>query len=83
MDTYAPSQRRKTLEIVRGLLINTDRYARLVLTLGAGVDQAKVDHGGLLNLCRKKSVNQADALIRDHIQRALDPPPQGCDDRTR
>ena len=28
MVLYAPSQRRKTLEIVRGLLINTDRYTR-------------------------------------------------------
>lgn len=70
MALYAPSGRRKTLEIVRGLLINTDRYTRLVLTLGTGVAQAKEDHGGLLDLCRKKSVNLAVALIRDHIQRA-------------
>jgi DNA-binding GntR family transcriptional regulator len=70
MALYAPSARRKTLEIVRGLLVNTDRYTRLVLTLGTGVAQAKEDHGGLLDLCKKKSVNQAVALIRDHIQRA-------------
>jgi DNA-binding GntR family transcriptional regulator len=70
MALYAPSKRRKTLEIVRGLLINTDRYTRLVLTLGTGVEQGKRDHGGLLELCRSKSVNQAVALIRDHIQRA-------------
>jgi DNA-binding GntR family transcriptional regulator len=67
---YAPSGRRRTLEIVRGLLVNTDRYTRLVLTLGAGVGQAKEDHGGLLELARKGSINQAVALIRDHIQRA-------------
>jgi len=67
---YSPSQRRKALEIVRGLLVNTDRYTRLVLTLGTGVEQAKEDHGGLLEFCRKKSVNQAAALTRDHIQRA-------------
>jgi DNA-binding GntR family transcriptional regulator len=69
MALYSPSRRRKTLEIVRGLLVNTDRYTRLVLTLGTGVDQAKEDHGGLLALCRKKAVNQAVALTRDHIQR--------------
>jgi DNA-binding GntR family transcriptional regulator len=67
---YAPAGRRRTLEIVRGLLNNTDRYTRLVLTLGTGVDQAKEDHGGLLELCRKGSVNQAVALAHDHIQRA-------------
>lgn len=70
MALYAPSGRRKTLEIVRGLLINTDRYTRLVLTLGTGVAQAKEDHGGLLDMCKRKSVHQAVALIRDHIQRA-------------
>lgn len=70
MALYAPSLRRKTLEIVRGLLVNTDRYTRLVLTLGTGVAQAKEDHGGLLELCRRKAVNQAEALIRDHIYRA-------------
>jgi len=70
MSLYAPSARRKTLEIVRGLLVNTDRYTRLVLTLGTGVDQAKEDHGGLLDLCRKRAVNQAVALLHDHIQRA-------------
>lgn len=67
---YAPSDRKKTLEIVRGLLTNTDRYTRLVLTLGTGVEQAKEDHGGLLDLCRKRSINLAAALTRDHIQRA-------------
>ena len=70
MALYAPSNRRRTLEIVRGLLVNTDRYTRLVLTLGTGVQQAKEDHGGLLEFCRKKSINQAVALARDHIQRA-------------
>ncbi|WP_176489083.1 GntR family transcriptional regulator [Rhizorhabdus dicambivorans] len=70
MALYAPSGRKRTLEIIRGLLVNTDRYTRLVLTLGTGVEQAKDDHGGLLDLCRKRSVNQAVALTRDHIQRA-------------
>jgi DNA-binding GntR family transcriptional regulator len=70
MAIYAPSRRRKTLEIVNGLLTNTDRYTRLVLTLGTGVEQAKEDHGGLLDLCRKRAINQAVALTRDHIQRA-------------
>jgi DNA-binding GntR family transcriptional regulator len=70
MALYMPSQRRRTLEIVRGLLTNTDRYTRLVLTLGTGVAQAKEDHDGLLDLCRRKATNQAVALVRDHIQRA-------------
>lgn len=67
---YSASGRKKTIEIVRGLLVNTDRYTRLVITLDQGVEHAKEDHGGLLELCRKQSINQAVALTRDHIQRA-------------
>lgn len=67
---YNASGRKKTIEIVRGLLVNTDRYTRLVITLDNGVENAKEDHGGLLDLCRKGAVNQAVALTRDHIQRA-------------
>jgi len=67
---YAASERRKTIEIVRSLLVNTDRYTRLVITLDHGVDSAKDDHGGLLDLCRRGAINQAVALTRDHIQRA-------------
>jgi len=67
---YEASGRKKTIEIVRGLLVNTDRYTRLVITLDKGIEHAKEDHGGLLELCRKRSINQAVALTRDHIQRA-------------
>lgn len=67
---YAPAQRKKTLEIVRSLLVNTDRYTRLVIMLDNGVESAKEDHGGLLELCRKGAVNQAVALLHDHIRRA-------------
>jgi DNA-binding GntR family transcriptional regulator len=70
MALYEPSGRRRTLEMVRGLLVNTDRYTRLVLTLESGPDDAKEDHSGLLEHCRKGAVNQAMALTRDHIQRA-------------
>jgi DNA-binding GntR family transcriptional regulator len=67
---YTPSGRKRTIEIVRSLLVNTDRYTRVVLTLESGIDDAKEDHGGLLEMCRKGAVNQAVALTRDHIQRA-------------
>lgn len=70
MALYEPSGRRRSLEIVRGLLVNTDRYTRLVLTLEEGPDDAKDDHSGLLEYCRKRNVSQAMALTRDHIERA-------------
>jgi len=70
MALYEPSGRRRTLEMVRGLLANTDRYTRLVLTLDEGPDDAKDDHSGLLEYCRKGNVAQAMALTSDHIFRA-------------
>lgn len=70
MALYAPSGRKRTIEIVRSLLSNTDRYTRLVLTLDEGPEHAKEDHAGLLDLCRKGLVNQAMAATRDHILRA-------------
>jgi DNA-binding GntR family transcriptional regulator len=72
MSLYAHSGRARTLEIVRGLLVNADRYTRLLLTVGDGIVKAREDHAGMLELCRKGHVNQAVALTKDHIQRASD-----------
>lgn len=69
MALYAPSGRAKTLDIVRSLLVNADRYTRLVMTVGYGIGKAQEDHGGLLDLCQRGLVNQAVALTRDHIER--------------
>ncbi|MEG3182173.1 GntR family transcriptional regulator [Sphingomonas sp. LT1P40] len=69
---YTPSGRTKTLDIVRGLLVNSDRYTRMILTFGDGVTMAEEDHSGLFNLWSKGQVNQAVALTRDHIQRTRD-----------
>lgn len=65
---YTPARRGRALEIVRGLLVNADRYTRLVLTVtDDGIRSAKEDHDSLLALCRRGQVNQAAALMRDHI----------------
>lgn len=70
---YTPARRGRTLEIVRGLLVNADRYTRLTLTVTEGaITAAKEDHDSLLDLCRKGLVNQAVALTRDHIHRTGD-----------
>lgn len=70
---YTPARRGRTLEIVRSLLVNADRYTRLTLTVTEGaITAAKEDHDSLLDLCRKGLVNQAVALTRDHIHRTGD-----------
>ena len=72
MTLYNPAQRVKTLRIVRELLVNSDRYARLILTVGDSVQRAQDDHGALLDLCRQGLVNQAVDLTRYHIGRTGD-----------
>lgn len=72
MTLYNPSGRLKTLRIVRELLVNSDRYTRLVLTVGDSVQRAQDDHGALLDLCRQGLVNQAVDFTRYHIGRTGD-----------
>ncbi len=66
---YAPSGRTRTLDIVKGLLVNADRYTRLVLTVGDGINKAQEDHNGLFELCRDGAVDEAVELMHVHIQR--------------
>lgn len=65
---YAASDRKKSIEIVRSLLVNTDRYTRLVLVLTDAIEQARDDHGRLLELCRRGAVEEAVELTRAHIE---------------
>lgn len=70
---YAPAGRGRTMEIVRSLLVNSDRYTRIFLTLtDDGFRSAKTDHDMLLELCRKRAVNQAVAFMHDHIMQIGD-----------
>jgi DNA-binding GntR family transcriptional regulator len=70
MSLYAAASRRKTLEMVRSLLVNTDRYIRLVLVLTGDVAKAKEDHGGLLELCAAGHADAAADLTRGHVLNA-------------
>lgn len=72
MMLYNPSGRTTSLRIVRELLVNSERYTRLVLSIGNSVDRAQHDHGALLDLCRRGLVNQAVDLTRYHISRTGD-----------
>jgi DNA-binding GntR family transcriptional regulator len=69
MALYSAADRPKTMEIVRGLLVNTDRYTRVVLSMSDTVAWEQ-EHAELLDLCRRGAVNQAVATTLDHIQRA-------------
>lgn len=67
---YAPSLRPVTLETIRGLNANSDRYIRLQLLLTNGIPRAESEHKALLELCRVGDIDGAASLLKVHIENA-------------
>ncbi|WP_067664835.1 GntR family transcriptional regulator [Ferrimonas marina] len=70
LSLYAGAQRPHTLEVVKGLNTNADRYIRLQLLLAGGIPKAEEEHRQLLELCRSGQAEPAAALLKKHIQTA-------------
>ena len=65
---YRASGRSQTLELVRVLLANTDRYTRVQLSMSEGATaRAKREHAALLDLCRAGDAEGAARLTLDHV----------------
>jgi DNA-binding GntR family transcriptional regulator len=65
---YGPADRPQTLELVRMLLANTDRYTRVQLAMSTGATtRAKQEHAALLDLCRKGDAEGAARLTLEHV----------------
>ncbi|KQQ33005.1 GntR family transcriptional regulator [Duganella sp. Leaf126] len=61
----------RTAAIVDTLLLQTDRYTRLQLSLSAdSIRQAQQEHQQLVDLCRSGDVRGAAALLKRHIAHA-------------
>jgi DNA-binding GntR family transcriptional regulator len=61
----------KTSGIVVSLLLQTDRYTRLQLSLSeSSREQAEAEHVELVQLCRKGDARGAAALLKRHIEHA-------------
>jgi len=68
LSLYQVAGRQQTLELVRVLLANTDRYTRVQLTMSDGATtRAKREHADLLQLCRKGDAEGAAQLTLDHV----------------
>ncbi|MBY5993961.1 GntR family transcriptional regulator [Ferrimonas balearica] len=72
LSLYAGADRPHTLEVVRGLNTNSDRYIRLQLLLAGGIPRAEQEHRELLERCRQRDVEGATALLRAHIEHAAE-----------
>lgn len=67
------ADRPKTLAIVASLLRQTDRYARVQLSINAeSMERAQSEHEALVDLCRKGDAKQAGSLLKRHIEHAGD-----------
>lgn len=64
---YAPADRKRTLNIVRQLHTNCDRYLRMQILLDADYSRAEEEHHTLLNLCKKRDIRAARKCLKDHI----------------
>lgn len=68
LSLYGPAGRPQTLELVRMLLVNTDRYTRVQLAMSTGATtRAKQEHAALLDLCRKGDADGAARLTLEHV----------------
>lgn len=65
---YQAADRSRTLEVVRMLLANTDRYTRVQLAMSEGATaRAKEEHAALLELCRSGDADGAAQLTLEHV----------------
>ena len=64
---YSGANKPQTQEIVNTLNKNADRYIRMHLLWAGGISKAESEHNELLALCKSRKVNEAVALIKQHI----------------
>jgi DNA-binding GntR family transcriptional regulator len=64
---YSPADRVRTLAIVQGINLQTERYIRVHLVMTDGLAEAEAGHRELLRLCALRQSDQAVAFLREHI----------------
>lgn len=64
---YSGANRPQTQDLVNTLNKNADRYIRMHLLWAGGISKAESEHNELLALCRKKDIDNAVRLMRQHI----------------
>lgn len=65
---YAKAGLPRTLATVIGLLQTSERYTRLQLSDPARLERAMAEHRTLVQLCRRGAVEEALALLGEHIE---------------
>ncbi|WP_417805394.1 GntR family transcriptional regulator [Thalassospira lucentensis] len=65
---YQPSNRPKTLEIIRMIGNNTVRFAQAQLALSGETDRAEREHHQIFEACKAGNVDEAVGLLAAHIE---------------
>ena len=64
---YSGANRPHFMSIIRNVNHNGERYTRLQLYLTHGMKRANDEHHRILELCRRRDVDAASDLLREHI----------------
>ena len=64
---YEPAQRPFMISLIRSVNDKLERYLRMQMSLSAGKDRADHEHREILQACRDGNVEQAVALLDEHI----------------
>jgi DNA-binding GntR family transcriptional regulator len=64
---YAPARRAQTLQLLRRIHHNVDRYLRLQISVTSGWQKANAEHRAIVEYCRTKDVRRATACLDAHI----------------
>jgi len=67
---YARAHQPRFMAIIRNVNNSGERYTRLQLYLTHGIKRANEEHHQILELCRKRDVDAACKLLREHIEYA-------------
>jgi DNA-binding GntR family transcriptional regulator len=64
---YARAGRDQTLQILRRVHRNLDRYLRVQISATSGWQKANVEHRSIVEFCRSKDVRRATVMLDSHI----------------
>lgn len=67
---YKRADQPRFMNIIRNVNNSGERYTRLQLYLTHGMNRANEEHHKILELCRRREVQAACKLLREHIQHA-------------
>lgn len=67
---YGASGSKRWVQTIRTFWLKAERYMRMRTALAGGVAGVLTDHERILEACRRRDVESAVELIRDHISQA-------------